>query len=818
MNNRCRLAFLGIGLFVAINIGAQAATDTLFPTDVPSRDWVHFRAEGFSAPACGVVYRMKDKVTNGMALGGIDTGCIDLETSGLLGYCTIFNTHVPRRGPLNLPILGLAVGGKTWVLCDKQVKQGWGDYQTPVEPVFTDLTLAGVETAKEIRYWGHYPVADVEFMTDAPVSVGLRAWTPFLPGDTAASMVPGIIFEVHLRNNGEKKQEGTIAFSFPGPTKLEAGCDSFPRQEMKGEFKGVKIEGKLASYALGIIGTQNVRTGGELGANGSAWANIAKALPQVKETDPGSSTAVDFSLAPGKETIVRFLLTWHAPTWKGGGYNWSEKFNVFRHMYVKYYPNLEATTEFLAKNHQSLLKRTLAWQQVIYTEDKLPVWLRDSLINILYCITEDSFWAQRQEPMLNWVTEQDGLFGLCECPRGCPQIECLPCSFYGSLPLVYFWPDLQLSTLRGYKHYQQEDGRPVWIFGEKMDMCAPNYSQYQASTNGISLAGIVDRFLLCRDTPDKKYLNEFYPMIKKIMSYNINIGLMGNPGYSLGQQVLAMPNVKQGKMEGLEMNKEWFENDKPGWFGIAAHIAILRLAQLRITERMAQEVGDTEYAKQCAEWLRLASHVMEKDLWDARGYYLNCFDPTDKKKNEYIFGYQLDGEWVADHHGLTTTLPKERIEAVLASIKRANIALTRYGAVNYANPDGSPIPQSEIGTGNYGAYSYFPPEALMLAMNYMYEGQVEYGTELARKVWHNLFCLQGYTWDVPNIMRGDVDTGERSFGNDYYQDLMLWSLPAAIERKDVADPCRTGGLVDRILLAAKTGNPESTRFPAKAGL
>ena len=69
------------------------------------------------------------------------------------------------------------------------------------------------------------------------------------------------------------------------------------------------------------------------------------------------------------------------------------------------------------------------------------------------------------------------------------------------------------------------------------------------------------------------------------------------------------------------------------------------------------------------------------------------------------------------------------------------------------------------------------------AMNYMYEDQRDYGIELARKVWHNLVCLKGYTWDMPNIMRGDVDTGERTFGNDYYQDMMLWSLPAAIEGK-----------------------------------
>ena len=56
---------------------------------------------------------------------------------------------------------------------------------------------------------------------------------------------------------------------------------------------------------------------------------------------------------------------------------------------------------------------------------------------------------------------------------------------------------------------------------------------------------------------------------------------------------------------------------------------------------------------------------------------------------------------------------------------------------------------------------------------------------------------------MPNIMRGDVDTGERTYGNDYYQDMMLWSLPAALEGKDFGAPMRPGALEDRILRAAR---------------
>ena len=800
------LAALGGLLLLGAADAHGAPGERLFPTDLPGKEWVHFGAAGCAEPVCGVIYRLGDTVTNGMALGSVDTGCIDLETSGLWGYCTLFNTHVPRRGPLNLPVLGLSVGGKTWVLCDPaQIKEGQGSHQKPVEPGLTELNLEGVETAQEIHYWGHYPVVDLEFETDAPVSVGVRAWAPFLPGDVVHSMIPAIALEVHCRNTTEAPQQATLAFSFPGPTPNEAGTSDFAREQVTGRFSGITITTELASYALGALDAAGVRGGGELGAEGTAWANIHKALPDPQPGQPGASVAVDVSLAVGEAKAIRFVLAWHAPTWKGGGYNWASAGNTFTHMYAKHYPSALAAAQTLADNHDSLLRRVLAWQEVIYTENKLPVWLRDSLINVLYMITEDGHWAQALSPLPDWLKLEDGLWGMNECPRGCPQIECIPCSFYGSLPLTYLFPELQLSTLRGYKGYQFPDGAPTWIFGgctgstPPIDFACPTRG-YQWTSNGISVAAILDRFLLCRDTPDKAYLREFYPMIKRCMTWTVN--LRTTPTYSIGQRVIAMPDLDAEGGDGPPT--EWFEAREPGWRGMTAHIGGLHLAQLRITERMAEEVGDGEFAKQCAEWLEAGAQAMEDDLWTGE-YYLNYYAPETGDKSDFVFGYQLDGEWITDHHGLLSALPEDRVKTVLETIKRCNIALTKYGAVNYANPDGTPIRPAKAGTWDYGRYSYFPPEALMLAMNYMYEGQKTYGTELARRVWHNLVCLQGYTWDMPNIMRGDVDTGERTFGNDYYQDMMLWALPAALQGKDVAAPTRPGGLVDRILAAARGG-------------
>ncbi len=1000
---------LGLTLALAASLAAQTEAPTggrLFPSATPSKEWVQFPADGFSAPACGVIYRKDDTVTCGMPLGGIDTGCIDLETTGLLGYSTIFGSLVPRLGPVNLPILGMHVGGKTWVLCKDQPKKPDYDGRSfgpkgSSEPVLTSLDLGGVGLAKEIHYWGHYPVADLEFETDAPVSVGMRAWSPFIPGDVADSMVPGTVFEVRLRNTSPQAQKGTLAFTFPGPTQKEAGSTTFRHTPLKQGLNGVAVEGTHASYAIAVMGERAVRTGGQLAANGMAWSAIAEALPKVDDSSAGAAVAVDFNLTVGEEKTVRFVLGWSAPRWWGSGIaggiqpqavvdawlcpdgwwndramriaeingktntranpatfdhtldvrkgqrvglffgekkgcpagfalaemkveilelsadapeglkvgatwdlqkDWSDQSNpngpweygtekwisekpfpflqdwlpnspgrivakrqpawaysapesrnggagavaklvndgsfgsdsrigeimvlpwasvrwispangkirvtgkswmaagevadpVYTHMYGKNFPDAVTAVAYLSANHASLLKRILAWQQVVYTAQDLPVWLRDSLVNILHLITEDSLWAQKAKGMPTWVDEKDGLFGLFESPRDCPNMECLPCTFYAALPLTYFFPELALSNLRGHKNYQAKDGTPAWNWGQNAAMTSPSYNPYQASTNGISMAALTDRFLQTRDTKDHKYLKEFYPMVKSVMDYAIRVRVESNPEYTPGEQVISMP-LKYG-------NKEWFEADSPGWMGCVGHIGLLTLAQARITERLARSVGDVEYADKLKNLVKLGAEAMESRLWvEDPGYYLNYFTPGKDEKSDLVFGYQLDGEWVSAFHGLGSILPEDRTVKTLDTIKRLNMGLSKTAAVNYANPDGSPY-QPKAGW-DYGSSAYFPPEALMLAMTYMYHGQEEFGEARARNAWHNITCVQGYTWDQPNIIHRVAAGAEvRSFGRDYGQNMMLWSLPAALQQKDAAWPARPGGLVERMLQAGQ---------------
>ena len=45
----------------------------------------------------------------------------------------------------------------------------------------------GSRGCSEMHHWGHYPVADLQFVSGAAVSMRLRAWTPSIPRDVAAA-------------------------------------------------------------------------------------------------------------------------------------------------------------------------------------------------------------------------------------------------------------------------------------------------------------------------------------------------------------------------------------------------------------------------------------------------------------------------------------------------------------------------------------------------------------------------------------------------------------------------------------------------------
>ncbi len=759
----------------------------LIPLGLPERTWVEFRAHGFPDPVCGVIYRLGEPAVSGVPLGGIGTGCLDLDTSGTIGFSTAFS-YAPghdwtsrlapnrTRGKLDWPFLGLVINGEVWVLAG--------------------VEMGGVKTPDEIHYWGHYPVADLEYECLLPVRVALRAWAPFIPGDAEASNTPGAVFELHLHNASDTAQSPSIVCTFPGACQEGERAESYTRCSIESDIRGVWVSDEQhREHFLGAIGQERVQLGGSIAAQGSAWARVATNLPAATDDDPGSSLRLDLHLEPGETRVVHILLAWYAPTWESyapvsgaalgptetdAGWSWTRSGQSYKRKYAQAYGNALEVAQFLARQHQPLLARVLAWQQAVYSDLSLPPWLRDALVNVLHLLSEDGLWAAADPSLGSWVRPEEGLFGFCESLVADGQIECIPCSWYGNLPIVFFFPELALSTLRGYRAYSTSEGDVPFSFGQGFDMASPAHYR-QRSLNGPCYADLVDR--LWQRTGDDQILDEFYPGVKASVEYTMSL----RPGRN-GVISLADGNVG---------GDEWYESMR--FYGMVPHVAGLRLAQLRIAERMAERVGDQAFAVQCREWLKQGSHSLEGEMWCGT-HYLLYKEPQSGRQSDHLLAFQMDGEWVTDLHGLPGVFNPNRVLRTLETISRRLDSLSESGLVTLCQADGSLVDINQVHE-RQGGLACWPASVFILAAIYVYKGLARVGLNMARRTMHTVVCKMGLGWDFPNIIDVSPCSERLIYGCDYYQAMSLWALPAAIEGKSLESAVSSESLVSRVLLA-----------------
>ena len=713
----------------------------LFPIHNEGKKWSSFKSDSYKQEVTGVIYRTGQTVC-GLPLGGIATGAIDLDTDGTLGRCTCFNSVIPPRELGALPFLALGVGNDVWALTTKDVK--------------------GAKKAKEIYYWGHYPVADLQYETDAPVKASLRAWSPFVPGDAEASNAPAMVFEVRLENPEKTNHKGSIAITFPGPTHAEAGQKEFVRNTTNSvKIKTVNINtGNDTGYTIAVLNDE-VRFGGEITADSGAFANIAKSLPVADSNTTGTSAAVDFDLKPGQSKVIRFVISWYFPILDCGPH-------AYIHAYGPRFKSALDIAEMIAQEHESLLARIIAWQEVIYGEDNYPDWLKDSLVNTLYLLAEDAFWEANSSPPEKWA-EETGMYSMVESTRTAPGQSCIPSDFYGNFPVVYFYPKLALSTLRGFANFQRPNGEIPIYWGQNYERQNPYY-QLLHVTSSCNYIDLVDRLWL--RTADDNIVREFFPSVKSAIEYL----------QSLDADSDGLLDCHPGKNSAHQFYGSW------NWKGAAVHVVGMWLSVLQMAKRMAEKVGDYSFAKSCQIWWNLGQRSLEEKLWNGK-YYILYNDTTSNLKSNTILSNQLCGQWCSKLHGTEDVFPADKVKKALDVVKDKCLPAAKWGAA------GAVLPNGKIDrTGGETSEGVFTPENMILAMTMFYSGDESTGMKIAYETMYNLVLEQGFQWDLPNTI--SPETGEWVRGHDFDQMMIVWALPAAIEGKNLANVCEKDSLVN----------------------
>ena len=426
----------------------------------------------------------------------------------------------------------------------------------------------------------------------------------------------------------------------------------------------------------------------------------------------------------------------------------------------------------------------------------LPGWLADSLINNLYLFPECSVWAQAKSPIGSWCRPEDGIFGMIEASRSCPQMECLPVTaISGLVPQLWFFPELVRANARTWKAYQLPTGQMPFHFGLYWDMVTPGGEGNQEVMNGGNYMAILDRYWVA--TKDDAFIREFYESAKKACLFSFE---SQRTNYGLAQ-IVAMPTPIPGSYN----YREWFEDRE--WKGYVAHPGGYRLAQARMMRRWAEKMGDAEFVRRLDAWLAAGAEALEKHLWNGR-FYDACKEPESGYHLDFWFTPQLNGQLYARGAGLEGVFPSNRIQTVLDHLVKV-CSVSKLGIPpNTVGGDFKPYTTEKyennvIGAGYLsGAYNFTPHQVYMISQVALYEGRKELGLDILKRIQENQICRWGGSWEAWNSCSPKADDGTRGYGLDYSHNLSLWNTPAALVGEDIAGPLQPGGLGVRILQAA----------------
>jgi non-lysosomal glucosylceramidase len=353
------------------------------------------------------------------------------------------------------------------------------------------------------------------------------------------------------------------------------------------------------------------------------------------------------------------------------------------------------------------------------------------------------------------------------------------CRFHGHFPALFCFPELELATLRGFKHYQLKTGEIPFSFGQPTGIDRPHY-YCQHPLNSSQYVQLVYR-LFCRNQ-DETLLREFYPSVKDAVNF----------AKSLDTDSDGLVNDHSHAPAGETWPANQFYDIWP-WAGTSVYVASIWLATLKMAEKMAILMDDVSFAKDCQVWFNRGSEAFDAKLWNGK-YYRLYNDTQNGKSSEVCLANQLMGQWCSQIVGISDLLPKDRIRSALDSIGALNFRATECGIVNGCLSNG----KRDLSGGTHSS-EIFVGESLCVAMTMLYSNRKRQGLEIAKRIYESIALRHKTPWNQYCLI--GAEKGQPVWGSDYYSDMAIWALPMAILGQDIAEFSKPGGFLDGITKA-----------------
>ena len=720
-----------------------------------------------------------------LPVGGIGTGTVSLGGRGNLQDWEIMNRpakgYNPGSGRNNSAFFTLYtnVEGKK----DLRLLEGpvpFYEYEGSSGAVATNH---GLPRFSEVSFETAYPYGQVNLKTpQVPVSVKIKSFNPFIPGNIDDSSIPVAVLDFELTNTSEKSVSFSICGTMQnfigedGSQGKAAGNKNTFREDngfrgifftSEGVDKNVDQWGDMALITISE-GTISYRTAWLPERWGTSildfWDDLAAdgKLDNRKDASsnkPMASLAISGTLQPDEKKSIRFLITW-------------------------YFPNRTAWSKVPLKNFYST-KYTSAWDVASKTVPRLPQ-LEEKTKDFLNAYCNSDLPAEVKEAALfNLSTLRtqtcfrlsDGNFYTwegCNDKSGCCFGSCTHVWNYET-STAFLFGDLA-RTMRKVEFAAATNDSGLMSFRVKLPL--DNIASFSKVAADGQMGCIIKLYREWQLSGDDNFLKELYPKARSALSYAWKKG-----GWDADQD---------GVMEGVQHNTMDVE-----YYGPNPQMTIWYLGALRAMEEMAKYMKDKDMASKCRKLFLSGSKWTDENLFNGEYYIHRIIVPeketipgeqlvgmgaTDYGNPDYQLGEgclvdQLVGQYLAHVCDLGYLVKKENISMTLQSIMKYNYVPDMSDHFNcfrsYALGNESALLMAAYPkTRPVNPFPYFTEVMTgfeyTAAVGMLYEGQTENG----------LKCIANVRNRYDGRKRNPFDEAE--CGHHYGRAMASWSAVLAL--------------------------------------
>jgi non-lysosomal glucosylceramidase len=646
-----------------------------------------------------------------------------------------------------------------------------------------------------------YPFGQVNLDDDlVPVSVRIKAFNPFIPGNSAASSIPIAILQYEVTNTSSVPEEVAVG----GTMRNFIGIDgSKTWREWRGDYVPTGARSNVNTFRAegplkGIFMTSD-----SVDRNDPAWGTIALTTPDAGEVtwrrsstrndwenatldfwddfsadgllsdkdrivddNPMASLAAKAVIPAGGTRTYAFYLTWHFPNRR----DWDDKVVVGNFYTTRYADAWDVASKEVPRlpEYEKLTRRFVD----AFLHATVPDVVKEAALFNLSTLRSQTVFRLPSGHLLGW----EGVFdGVGSCAGSCTHVwnyETATSFLFGDLARSMRDVELTYGT-DGQGHMRNRVALPLEL----------NFTtEHVAAADGQM--GTIMRFY--RDwmlSGDGEFLAKYWPKIKRAMSY-----AWREHGWD-------------GNQDGVEEGEQHNTMDV-NYYGPNPQMQFWYFGALKACTAMAVAMGDQDFAVRCESVFSKGSAWVDAHLFNGEYYehritdpktfeFLDMNDPS-VQVPPYQLGSgclvdQLVGQYMAHVCGLGYLAKKENVRTALKTVMKNNFVRRFDGVFNnmrsFVLGDESGLIMASWPKGRLKVpFPYFAESMTgfeyAAAVGMLYEGQTEAG----------LACIKSIRDRFDGNKRNPFD--EPECGRHYARAMAAWSGPMAISRFHYSGPDR----------------------------